>query len=570
VYSLGLTGGFDFPTRGGAPAFTLGLLSISRFNEIDKRRIQKFLDSPRGSSFIQKQIGLQMSNPKTEVDTTSFGGGLGGGAFGPLQITRVYTSSNTLEQVGVQGSGAHGIRHGLVAFPAGEDKNYYNTVKKQITLSLSGDNESAKADNRLLLLYSTKMKTDNRISPSDYGTNIEKINNLGISRNKDVLFQYLGGPGSTYGMGDTIIRRFVDTTKVISTRVMTYDLLMQQKINIENRSQKTTKFNIQDFRKQSNPNGNYVPWDPESVRVKYGKVVSSNSTEGYEQAKQKGDRLIKEQDTNLGKLGYGSEAKLQDFRSGSFSAAWNNEESVDYRFYSRYDQGSRKGRVDKINASYPYVFKNDSAPWSGNSNANDLIKFVFEAIDNDNPTQSIAIFFRAFLAGNITDNNTGAWNGFKYFGRGEDFFTYQGFTRSISFGFTVVAQSQYELQPMYNRLNALISQVYPDYSRDGIMRAPIIRLTVGDYIYRMAGFLDNVNVTLDTSAAWQTEDNRQFPNKADVSIGFKPIPEDLPRRYSTSQGISRLIAQGGNSADPFIKGIYTNYTDAFAFPTSSI
>ena len=62
--------------------------------------------------------------------------------------------------------------------------------------------------------------------------------------------------------------------------------------------------------------------------------------------------------------------------------------------------------------------------------------------------------FRAFLD-TINDNYTSEWNSTKYVGRGENFYTYQGFDRKVSFGFTVAAQSKVELMPMYRKLNFL-------------------------------------------------------------------------------------------------------------------
>ena len=64
------TGGVDYPMRGSMPGATvmLGGESYSVSNHLDYKRIKAFLESkPRGSAFIQKQRGLQLSNPKTET-----------------------------------------------------------------------------------------------------------------------------------------------------------------------------------------------------------------------------------------------------------------------------------------------------------------------------------------------------------------------------------------------------------------------------------------------------------------------------------------------------------------------
>ena len=100
------------------------------------------------------------------------------------------------------------------------------------------------------------------------------------------------------------------------------------------------------------------------------------------------------------------------------------------------------------------------------------------------------------------------------------------------------------MRPLYNKLNYLISQVYPDYSKSGIMRAPLIKVTVGDYLYRVPGFLESVNVTVDNSSPWELNldgDLAQLPKIIDVQIAFKPIHNKLPRR-STSTDTMALIA----------------------------
>jgi hypothetical protein len=88
----------------------------------------------------------------------------------------------------------------------------------------------------------------------------------------------------------------------------------------------------------------------------------------------------------------------------------------------------------------------------------------------------------------------------------------------------------------------LMSQVYPDYSpKQSIMRAPVIRVTIGDYLYRVPGFLESVNFTVDNNTPWeinlendQSGNIAQLPQVVDVSISFKPILDVLPKRSTMS------------------------------------
>ena len=195
-----------------------------------------------------------------------------------------------------------------------------------------------------------------------------------------------------------------------------------------------------------------------------------------------------------------------------------------------------------------FLFQNNIAPWEiDKSKTDDLIKFVFEAISNDNPSISTAIFFRAFLTAGITDTNNAELNSFKYIGRGENFFTYQGFTRTVGFSFRVAAQSSEELRPLYNRINMLMGQVYPDYSpNQGIMRAPVVRVTVGDYLYRVPGFIESINLTVDNNTPWEinlynSTDLAQLPQVVDVAVSFRPILDVLPKRPNTVTTYSKTV-----------------------------
>jgi len=461
------TGGLDYPIRGGSVEFQLGNQSYTLSSLIDYERIKKFLsDKSRGPAFIQKQIGLQLSNPKIETGNTLFG------QFNTTQIlpglienTRIYNDGrNTLEQVKNQGTGVHIPRIGLT--PNSFLEKYYADIVGAQNLN----NESA--TNRLLILQKLKM------SSTVVSTNISLVNKLGISLDRNLLFNYQGGPGSTYGIGSTIIRRADDTTKATSMRAMMYDDLMKQN----------------------------------SAIIENGRL---------------------------------SVDSIKDFRETLGLKSWNYKtEGLDYKFYV-----NGNTYKDKMNLLSSVLFKNDQSPWSLENleGANkDIIKFVFECIDNDDPTTSIALFFRAFLTAGLTDNNTAELNSFKYMGRGETFYTYQGFNRSINFSFRIATFSKSEMQPLYSKLNRLISQVYPDYSDKGIMRAPLVKITIGDYLYRMPGFIESINTTIDNNTSWEIDDNAQLPHYVDVNVAFKPIFNTLPRR-ATIGNETALITNPDNS-----------------------
>jgi hypothetical protein len=84
------------------------------------------------------------------------------------------------------------------------------------------------------------------------------------------------------------------------------------------------------------------------------------------------------------------------------------------------------------------------------------------------------------------------------------------------------------------------------------MRGNVVNLTIGDYFYRVPGFLENVNVTLNTDVGWEIllgeyaeTGVAQLPFVVDVSCTFKPIMNILPRRENYEQPYIPLIANTG-------------------------
>lgn len=95
------------------------------------------------------------------------------------------------------------------------------------------------------------------------------------------------------------------------------------------------------------------------------------------------------------------------------------------------------------------------------------------------------------------------------------------------------------------------------------MRGNVVRVTIGDYIYRMPGFLDSVNVTIDNSnTPWEIllgqwtdslaipdGDVRQLPHMVTVQCSFKPIMDSLPRKESYSSPFVPLIVNRDHYLD---------------------
>lgn len=506
-YSIANRNSLDFPIRGGSLDYEIGNQTLTISSKIDRERIAKFLkDEPRATTFINKQIGLQLSNPKIESGNTftsafdSFTSPSNFSNFisavpGVIENTRLYNRGrNTLTQVGLSGTGFHLPRHGLFPFDT-ISKYYKDIVGAQNRMSA----EDVARENRLLILQQLKLRSTNDISSkSSVLGAIDKINQLGISLNRNIIQAYLGGPGSVYGIGNTTIRRFDDTSRAVkkSKRGMSYDQIFSQGINSGSALDRENRVAVGDGGESSA----YV------YPIQYG---------------------------------------IQDFKTGDKDKSREDW----FNMSNGYRPGEQVSSPDGVAQANLKEINNED-PWATDKEVSDIIKFGFECINNDNPQSGIFLQFRAYLTNGLTDNHQATLNPFKYLGRGEDFFIYQGFSRTISFSFRLAVENPKDLVPLYKKLNALASQVYPDYSDAKIMRTSLTRVTVGDYIYRMPGFLENVNITINQDSSWETEEGYQVPHYLDVAVTFRPIHDSIPERVTGANDPRRILYNNENDGAP--------------------
>lgn len=204
--------------------------------------------------------------------------------------------------------------------------------------------------------------------------------------------------------------------------------------------------------------------------------------------------------------------------------------------------------IDRVNYTGPIY-------GSGNNITNapsDLIRFNFEIL-KPGEQGSTFVHLRAFLD-SFDDNYTGAWDSFNYIGRGEKFYTYQGFERSINVSFKTAVATKKELTPVYKKLVLLASTTAPTYSTSdpksntggGIMRGTIVRLNIGDYLSETPGFMTNVSYGWESGYPFEINlgsqlglgnnqegnsdrDVQQLPHVLNCSFTFTPIHTFTPQ-----------------------------------------
>lgn len=499
---------------------------------------------------------------------TGIGSFVGRITGGIVQPTRTYNLGiNTLAQVGVNAFGGHFIRHGLSPLI---DKNslYESIVTNNNNLGNYDDNNWRNIGNRLVSLreklnvdvqrstryyqdqiYITKTPTQSSSSPVTTTTKLTKkqqeelfkkelklqdqgiptgdfalqksLQDVVVSSKKKkfrlfpketdfIKIDPIGGPGSVYGIGPTIIRRFDYTNQKIKESFIRSALYSGKSQG--NNQQPLASFNQNDSSLYNPEKLNYANG--------YGDIVTINT------------------------------AKYPTWQRAS------REERV----------GS--GRQDKLN-SIP-IFQLNENPTKGWVNIdnkiidiNDLVNFQIRAINGTTPSSNNWMIFRAYLT-QFSDNVDATWNNTKYAGRGEDFYIYNGFNRKINIGFKVAALSAEEMKPMYQKLNYLMSNLMPDY--EGVlMRGPLVKMTVGNWINGQDGILNSLSYTIPQESPWEVnitsipDNNMVLPHIVEVQMTFTPIGSQtdgvnrLSQKYFTISNIAQAVSDA-NDVPRYITG----------------
>lgn len=596
--------GFDDPfstfsqvkisAAGLSPDFLIRGSALSIFEAADDaRRIGKFLIDPsKGPQFIIKQVGLQLSNPKIET----------GKSIG-IENTRLYNLGiNTLAQVPLTPVGIHLDRAGLL-FNISDQNKYLNIVdqknkntpNKNRLVELYSDKILIDSEDNILnqkieeRISRLKTRVDkfkssrigsfvNRVAGNSIDNFIVRQSNKikkALNPSYYIIDEYNGGPGSVYGLGKTTINRYyfsenprtenyvqvegnlgINYLNVVGAP--SYFVQQYQFNGIDVNPNITPSFVLQtqgvDKTEEINNSFQYP-----STNDSHLNSISFNYNMLIEQ------KIADSSENFVGLIGPDFRKKINDVGERTNGGL----PVLPYNNYKKYNMMSRIGigdqgkpgfdriKVDNIGdgstqdkISMLPLFKEEiQANEGGTVNINgkehstrDLIKFRFEAVDNDNPSKTIKIIFRAFID-NFGDSYTADWAATKYVGRGENFYNYNGFNRQINLGFKIVAQSRAEMKPLYQKLNYLISNTAPDYQQNGFMRGPFTLFTLGNWVYKQPTIINSLNISIKDSYSWEIAMNRpeneedktmsELPQILDITMGITPIHNFIPRKGPT-------------------------------------
>ena len=426
------------------------------------------LKSPNGLLFIAKQQLLSATAPRTQ---TSPRFGLNDGLYSPL---------NTLAEAGIVSIGGHLKKQGINPFAG---TGAYSNNERLYGVRVNKDQLAE--DNRLWQLMNGRLVGNNAQGPDPA-----------------YVMRYTGGPGSILGVGRTLIRFGRDVKTPLTLAPGSFNFTSN--LNSINQNDWTFSSNL------------IKSVDSNTAGVRPGEVVPPITNKNQIQSPKLQDfrKILRSKlGTQAAKNASNSGATpdTPDYQTKNYEQnfGFNDPGQRSNKSYVSYTKGVQRtdgdgnptslvGAVDKINA-FP-IYRSEQA--SQADELNDFVNFRIAAIDNNNPAFKNFMNFRALLD-SFSDNYNADWGSVRYLGRGENFYNYNGFTRTVSLSFTVAAQSKQELIPMYKKLNYLASNLTPDYSPNGYMRGPLVQLTIGGYLYEQPGFITDLNYDMITDAPWE-------------------------------------------------------------------
>jgi hypothetical protein len=499
-----------------------GIDAVDRAKD-DVERLSKFFQTTEGANFILKQNLLSRTNVLVNAggdDKKKFKFINGNGG--------IYSPISTISQAGVGFIGTHLNKQGLDPtglIPFISQYQYINDINVSQT--------------RLETLY-------------------EKIQNKSYS--EDYILKYSGGPNSVLGIGNTKVKF---STNIEGNPLRTgdnqitssYPTTVSEKTSFQTESQISsylpsgssykigTDNNVKHIVAFNNDGKTYI--DPNLTPLSekaLGKKELYRSVKETPSKDENGKYVIYEDKSIVTPSYLQRQSRTSDnvnkikpdFRKASReSRGFINDPSSSYDYLttsSSYDTGS----LDS------YYYSSGGKRESNQLNdEQDYIPFSI-TINDDRPLR-----FRAYLD-DISDSYQAGWNPQSYMGRAEKFYKYNSFDRDISFGFTIVADNELNLNIMYAQLNVLAASLAPTYSGWGYMSGNIHKLTIGDYIINQPGILTSLTYSITTESPWGIENNKKPFYIKVTGVKFIPIHEFRPEYKSDSNKFEPIYQPGSS------------------------
>jgi len=548
----------------------------------DTFRIGAFLTSlPRGPIFIAKQVGLQLSNPKLEVKKggAAFAGSLLKAAFsaspaqalgsvtgGILGPTRIYNAGiNTLAQVPANAFGIHFSRHGLL--PIQDEQTKYEKV-------VTANNESTNSKfNRLVELTKKFDLGDQKYETStNYNLNaakkanrqanraskkaIKQTNQTGAANAKTagtsytpVKFKrqklnltdqnidgYITGPGSTYGIGVTVIKRYSfteDKDKIEeslknasafagNSRVTTAAVVYSEKLG------QNAKLSVKTVANSINAYSTEIPSSTTGSNEIITAISDATSMYGTYASLA---AAIKTTTTSSQTIPNTGTYTATPYNSASVITTVNpqvNRGAIDFKYYGNAVTSSTGDTRTYSNSD---VFTRNDAG---------IMSVIFRAVNPfDQPTpdpdpdrKGVNInedrwIFSAYMTG-YKDNFDATWNDVNYAGRAESFYIYNKFKRTVNFNLKIPCFNKLQLFEKHRALGQLASTTAGSYNNT-LLGGVLLKVNVGNYLKGEYAILNNISYSIPDDTSWDIADDALLSMYLDVSFSLTIIHTKLPQ-----------------------------------------
>jgi hypothetical protein len=508
----------------------------------DLLRISKFFnDKPKGSLFIARQVKLQFSNPKLEVkkfptNNTGFGVfnnllNLGSSVFNVINElapgpTRLYNKGlNTLKQVDNNAFGQHFNRHGIL--PVQDDNTKYYAVVKYN--NENGNNRLISLKNKLIKVVEPPSNFLNSVNWLLSNVNAIFNTNLsarGLQAPELTIDSYLGGPGSSYGQGQTLIRRFDITSNGYNKQqptargVKNYSgaLGVTKKYFTDTTPGTTFDNLIVAVASSGNQNGSFPQLNQTAVNYKGGQPAGNNGTSNSPTTRNYQD-LVNAISKN----------KALSINTSTGRAKGLHSTATSYQYYGKRTVSKNDNTIARYANSLEFERYDP-----------DIMTIVFQAINpfGADLTTGYHFKFPAYIKG-FKDNFDATWNEYNYSGRAESFYTYSKFKRNVSFGFDIPCFNKTQLYEKHRALGQLASTTAGSYN-NGLLGGVLLKVKVGGYLNNEYAILNNINYDIPDDSSWELdgigdttdksiESRNQLAMYLKVNVSLAIIHNDLPQ-----------------------------------------
>ena len=505
---------------------------------IDAIRIGKFLTN--NPLWIAKQVGLQLSNPKLEsprgtLAAVTLGNALSFTTGGIIQPSRIYNLGvNTLAQVPSNAVGVHFYRHGLG--PVMDDQSKYEAIVRN-------NNEStlfgfSKSQNRLLRLKD-KLNIESGTTPLVRGGIASGILNVisqipalsGIKKilsNNKPIDEYLTGPGSFYGIGSTLIRRFEVTT---NPEIVNEFKIISKAVSLTNTIVSTISPRIGEFYGVTK----YLRFQ-DTLEDKDNTALSRNGVKVFGNQNPSLNtyrNIVSKINTDITQSIPFSDASIytpQTPDNSPFSAARKIFKTIDFENTNILDRdpykktryyGDRKVSEDGSQAKYNNTEVFDRYD-------SDILTVAFRGVDPFSQNEERWLF-SAYITG-FRDNFDATWNDINYVGRSEKFYVYSKFKRSVSFNLRIPCFNRTQLFEKHRALGQLASTTAGRYSGEtNALGGVLLRLNVGSYLVGEYATLNSLNYTIPDDTTWDITPEARLAMYIEASFSFNIVHQKLPQ-----------------------------------------